>query len=369
MGSVSTYKRKEQQPNSPFETLPDDVIHLILNRVKDAKTLLRCLTLNKRFASIIPQTDAVSLPLYVSHRPNHNNNNNNHNGNNNNNFGRGNPVYLLKSVVSYLIAKFRRRNNRHNNRAGEDDYSVPDSLCQCAPKLLKPFRRIAHLHFELHTLGGAVDKEFLKWKAIYGSELKTCVVLCATSFRRFNVGESVPSEEEQPEDETVPPPPPPSVPTEEFKSRIMWTISCLISASARHFLLKQMLAEFPTLKTVTMSDARRQGRLSMAEDEIRDLRESLNEEGAMELSAERVVPDLRMRMWYVPELELPAARCMLKGATLLVIGPANSKGEMVPPADVGYDGDAAEKALFAEAQSEIVKMKKRSSYVMEMTSF
>ncbi|XP_057723358.1 F-box protein At5g46170-like [Arachis stenosperma] len=366
MGSVSTYKRKEPQPNSPFDTLPDDVIQLILNRVKDAKTLVRCLTLNKRFASIIPETDVVSLPLFVSQRPHHNNNQNN-NGNNNN-FSRGNPVNLVKSVVSYLIAKFRRRNNRHSNRGGEGDNSVPDSLCQCAPKLLKPFRRITHLHFELHTIGGTVDKEFLKWKAIYGSELKTCGVLCATSFRRSNDGESVPLKEQQQEDETVPHPPP-SVPTEEFKARIMWTISCLISASARHFLLKQMLAQFPTLKTATISDARRQGKLSMGEDEIRDLRESLKEEGATELTAERVVPDLRMRMWYAPELELPAARCVLKGATLLVIGPANSKEEMVPPADIGYDGDAAEQALFAEAQREIVKMKKRSCYVMEMTSF
>ena len=107
----------------------------------------------------------------------------------------------------------------------------------------------------------------------------------------------------------------------------------------------------------------------MVEDEIRDLRESLKQEGTMELSAERVVPDLRMRMWYVPELDLPAAGCVLKGATLLVIGPADGKGEMVPPSDGGYDGDAAEKAVFAEAEKEIVKMKKRSSYVMEMTSF
>ena len=90
------------------------------------------------------------------------------------------------------------------------------------------------------------------------------------------------------------PPLPPWVPNDEFKSRIMW----LIAASARHFLLKQMLAQFPTLKTVTIIDAKRQGRFSMVEDEIRDLRESLKQEGAMELSTERVVSDLRMRMWY-----------------------------------------------------------------------
>lgn len=63
----------------------------------------------------------------------------------------------------------------------------------------------------------------------------------------------------------------------------------------------------------------------------------------------------------------------MEGATLLVIGPADD--EVVSAAeeeevgiDGGFDGDAAEKAMYGEAEREIMKRKEKSSYVMEMTS-
>ena len=134
-----------------------------------------------------------------------------------------------------------------------------------------------------------------------------------------------------------------------------------------------MVLQFPTLKKVDITDSNRQGKFSMDEEDIVQLRDSLqgDENGtASLLTVERVVPDLRMKMWYVPELELPVSGCVLEGATLIVISPV---GEMtaaatkVGGADSGFDGDEAEMAVFEEAESEIVK--KKSSYVMEMTSF
>lgn len=138
--------------------------------------------------------------------------------------------------------------------------------------------------------------------------------------------------------------------------------------------MKQMLLQFPELRSIVISDPKRQGRFSMEEGEIRDLRDSLKRDCAAMMSPEtNVVPDLRMTMWYVPELELPVSGCVMEGATLLVIGPADE--EMVSGAeeevggDGGFDGDAAEKAMFGEAEREILKRKEKSSYVMEMTSF
>ena len=37
------------------------------------------------------------------------------------------------------------------------------------------------------------------------------------------------------------------------------------------------------------------------------------------VDSERVVPDLRMTMWYAPKLELPVSGCVLKGVMLIVI--------------------------------------------------
>ena len=96
----------------------------------------------------------------------------------------------------------------------------------------------------------------------------------------------------------------------------------------------------------------------MDEEEIVQLRESLNGDdsgAASSLTVERVVPDLRMKMWYVPELELPVSRCVLKGATLIVISPAGevtTAATKAGGADSGFDGDEAEMIVYEEAESE-----------------
>lgn len=131
-----------------------------------------------------------------------------------------------------------------------------------------------------------------------------------------------------------------------------------------------MLLKFPTLKRIVISDSNKQGMFRMEERELEELRDLLMEEdGAASFRPERrVVPDLRMRMWYEPELKLPESGCVMKGATMLVISPT---GEMMAApengGDGGFDGDEAERAVFGEAEREIAK--KKSSHVMEMTSF
>lgn len=100
--------------------------------------------------------------------------------------------------------------------------------------------------------------------------------------------------------------------------------SCLDAAYARYRFVKEMVAQFPSLKTVTITDAKREGRISMAEDEIRDLKESLKEEEEKE--CERVVPELLLKMWHTPLLELPVAECTWEEATLIVIGSMDGHG-------------------------------------------
>ena len=364
---ISMEISSDEQSYDYFDAIPNDLLLLIFNNVLDAKSLVRCLSVSKRFASIVPLTDTVSLHLFPSSpspRPRKPNN--------------GFLVNYFKPVVNFIITKPLQLLRRQHRPLPPSS----DSPCLCPHKLLHSFNHIKTLRLDLNTSSfspksnpgdGSPDHPFLKWKASFGGEFKTCVVLCATSFRRAESSSSsspnTDDSTEQPEASSSQP----LMPNEELKSRIMWMISCLIAASARHFLLKQTVLQFPMLKRVDITDSNKQGKFSMDEEDIVQLRDSLKGDdsgmGSL-LTVERMVPDLRMKMWYVPELELPVSRCVLKGATLIVISPA---GEVTAAAtkgggaDSGFDGDEAEMAVYEEAESEIVK--KKRSYVMEMTSF
>ena len=108
--------------------------------------------------------------------------------------------------------------------------------------------------------------EFLKWKATYGSELKTCTVLCAQGLCQLATNETSHAGTMRQ----------PLLLADEFKSPTLK--SCMTAASERHRLVKQVVALFPTLKMVTITDSNRQGRFYMAEGDVRDLRESLKRE-------------------------------------------------------------------------------------------
>lgn len=169
---------------------------------------------------------------------------------------------------------------------------------------------------------------------------------------------------------------------EELKRRIVWMISCLIAASARHYLLKRVVSDFPCLSNVVVSDRDKRGKVVIGGEEIAELRANSVSGGeggdswadvATESSLERsLIPDLGMKMWYVPRMVLPTCGWVMEGATLVVIRPLDHgmMGKGLDGGDcdlMGFDGDEEEREIFGEAVSEIVKTKK--TYVMEMTSF
>uniref|UniRef100_A0A5B7BXG8 F-box domain-containing protein n=1 Tax=Davidia involucrata TaxID=16924 RepID=A0A5B7BXG8_DAVIN len=356
-----------QEEEDQFDRLPDALVRLIFNKVRDAKSLCRCKSVSKRFASIIPEIDTVFLTItrrnpipinddHVKESADRNSKSSSH--------GLP-PRNFLKSLINKLITKPLRfilhvisPKSSSSSRFSEDE----NELSYHSPnEVLKNFNEIQSLQIELPAHGGEIGSNggdsLLKWKAEFGSELKSCLILGATSFHRDNNGEQrLEQEHEQFTDD-------------DLKLRVVWTLSCLIAASARHYFLQQVVSDHhEMLRSVVVTDASKQGRLCMREEQIEELRSS---SAKLESSERSRVPALKMKLWYVPVLELPASGCVMKGATLVVIRPVDG-----PPATIksdnddllrgAFDGEEEDKAL-GEAVREM--MKKKNTYTLEMNSF
>ncbi|XP_030458760.1 F-box protein At4g18380-like [Syzygium oleosum] len=376
--------------------IPDDLLLHILGRVHDARSLARCLAVSRRFSSLVPLVPTVSLsfPSRLLRRASS---------------GRWRPR-SSGSYLSRLLDKFVRSPLRSLCRVvspklascsgggdGGDDCDCDNGSRPTPGEVLKPFKGIESLRVELPSCVDAVGlngkRTVLRWTARFGGEMESCVVLGANSLRRRDAAAAADAssgEEGAPEPSPravgeVELEPAPVIAEEELKLRVVWIISCLIAASARHYLLKQIVADHPMLKSVSIVDSDKQGKVGMREEEIAEMRRSLDSAPAAAdddaAAAERIrVPDLRMKLWYAPELELPESGYVMRGATMVLIAPASKAGGEQGKAKEGGDlgdaaaksasfegGDGEEEAAFGEAVREMRKMKK--TYVLEMNSF
>ncbi|XVF04815.1 hypothetical protein REPUB_Repub05bG0117900 [Reevesia pubescens] len=347
---------KTEEDLHNFDCLPDPLLLLIFNKLQDAKSLTNCLLVSKRFSSLIPFTNTIfiSIPPLPSKQ---------------------------KTAASYLLNTLRLIFLKplscfHQIMAPESSTrSFDTSYCQ-PNRVLKNFKEMKSLHLELpshgdHDLGSGSGASFLKWKAEFGSNLKTCIILGATSFQTSNKFSSSSFCLQQKDQECMEE----ILTDDELKLRVIWTISCLIVASTRHHLFKQILADhpIPMLERVLISDANNQGKFYMGKEELFDMRSSMmnsEQETLMESSSlERTrVPELSMKLWYLPMLELPESGYVMRGATLVLIKPVDgmvekrNSGLMVGSLDLESDGQP-----FSEAVREMIKVKK--SYLMTMSSF
>jgi hypothetical protein len=99
----------------------------------------------------------------------------------------------------------------------------------------------------------------------------------------------------------------------------VWTISSLIAASTRHYLLWSIIDDHPTLRSLVLADADGQGMLSMGMEQLKEFRE--NQLPASACSNRTQVPACSMKLKYAPYLELPGGLA-LQGTTLVVIKPS-----------------------------------------------
>ncbi|KAK4763580.1 hypothetical protein SAY87_013018 [Trapa incisa] len=357
-----------------FDRLPDELLLLILNRVRDAKSLTRCLAVSKRFGLLVLHADAVFLP--VQRRP-----------------ASPAPKRGLEFPLNFLAktARFIRRiitSKMESSGCCEDECSYYDPQ-----EILKPFTEIHSLDIEVPMCGRGVglknsDGFLLKWAADFGTSLNSCTILGANSLefmgRRHESSE--PQEEEKAESSE----PTAILSEKELNLRVVWIISCLIAAASRHALLKDLIEENTKLEEVEISDAAKQGKLWMGKEQVDEVRKSAKigtKSGSESMPLERsVVPELKMKLWFVPQMKLPETGYVMNGATLVLIRPAkDTKHQSIKDEEDSYvhdwfgegrreedGGDNRDRdRAFSEAMREMRKIMKgkRNFTTMEMNSF
>lgn len=369
-----------------FDRLPDSLLLLIFNKIGDVKALGRCCVVSRRFHSLVPQVENVVVrvdcvisdddasaaassadesrsPLASLVRVIF-----------------GNIFKPLKALGQLLGSK---RSGPSSSSAlsvgngGDDEEGEQGGVTHHSPtQVLKNFNEIKFLRIELPSGElGIDDGVLLKWRADFGSTLDNCVILGASSviyspkagqlsengvngdaIALSNGGNGVVDDNGSiPESFSM---------NGGLKLRVVWTISSLIAASARHYLLQPIIAEHQTLDTLILTDADGQGVLCMNRDQLEELR--VKPLSASSASKRTLVPALNMRLWYAPHLELPNG-VVLKGATLVAIRPSEQSGvgakkEM---SDLSWVSTAFEEPYGTAAKMLV----KRRTYCLEMNSF
>ncbi|KAL1555209.1 F-box protein-like protein [Salvia divinorum] len=339
-----------------FDCLPDDVVLLIFGKLQDAKSLCLSMSTCKRFRSIAPHVDRVFLPIPQKKSDAKESDQKN---------SFKNLVIRALTKPFHLISQLIK----FKPKPEETDldfysYYVPNEI-------LKNFQGIRGLHLRLPCHGnqkqnpsknGKNSTTLLKWRAEFGRELHSCVILGAKSWAE--------KEKEEPNEEASR-----VMADEELKLRIVWTISCLIAASARHYLMQETVKGLKMIENVVVSDESDQGRLCMNKEQIEEIRQCSKGKGDELVESRSRVPALRMKMWYLDRLEVAGSAKVMEGATLVVIKPAGgaedeskkgsrSDAEMVADA---FGPEEGEGKVLAEAVRKLMVAKK--CYVLEMNSF
>ncbi|KAF6147751.1 hypothetical protein GIB67_006724 [Kingdonia uniflora] len=347
---ANLYPDPDPDPDQ-FDQIPDSLLLIILNNLSDIRSLGRCSVVSKRFNSLVPLVEDVYIkidkvvtidaenPYSISHKPR-------------------SYFYNLLKLFFTILKPFHNIHNTNNSnktllpQVSQHTSHTPDQV-------LKNFHQVRNLWIELPSGDvGTEDGVLLKWKAEFGSTLQKCVILGGTQIDKKLVSDQGSGSTE--DNGSIP---------ESFytngglKLRVVWTISSLIAASTRHYLLQSIIKEHPTLQTVVLTDADGQGTLSMGDEQLKDFREKPLAASAS--SRRTQVPASNMKLRYAPYLELPEGMGM-RGATLVAIKPSGEAGLGETKKEV----ESFVSGAFDEPFKAVVKtLVKRRTYLLEMNGF
>jgi hypothetical protein len=385
-----------------FERLHDAVLLDVLNRIGDVKALGRCALVSRRFHALVPLVDSVFVRVdcVIPDDPPPSSSSSSSSSSAAPGTpprqapapaarGRGalahiarvllggiaRPIHALGQILSPAAAAVSRRSEA---LPASPRAPVADVSHHSPSEVLRSFKELRRLHIELPTGElGIDDGVLLKWKADFGSTLVSCVILGASS-----ISSKPPTGYTQAESETAAAATPDtSRETEEpgslpdslytnggLKLRVVWTISSLIAASARHYLLQPIICNHELLESLDLTDADGQGVLTMDKRQLQELRvRPVFPSGS---SHRTLMPALSMRLHYAPLIELPGGT-LLKGATLVAIKPSeDALREGQGAGAAGPVGTCWISEAFEEPYRTAAKvLLKRRAYCLEMNSF
>ncbi|XVF27297.1 hypothetical protein REPUB_Repub14bG0094700 [Reevesia pubescens] len=389
--------RIHPEPIDHFDRLPDSLLLLVFNKIGDVKALGRCCVVSRRFHSLVPQVENVVVRVDCVISDDECSSSSSSSDKSRaagpfSNLFRLVFVGIVKpfqALSQFLGPKRPTLNETLNNPSsssslsvgpgGDDDGEMDQSrVTHHSPtQVLRNFNEIRFLRIELPSGElGIDDGVLLKWRADFGSTLDNCVILGAASVINnvhlqvsengndgfcINNNISNGSIVGNGGDDNG------SIPESFYtngglKLRVVWTISSLIAASARHYLLQPIIAEHKTLDSLVLTDADGQGVLCMNRDQLEELR--VKPLSASSASKRTLVPALNMRLWYAPHLELSDG-VVLKGATLVAIRPSELSASKKEVSDASWLSTAFEEPYGSAAKMLV----KRRTYCLEMNSF
>ncbi|KAJ6804692.1 F-box protein-like [Iris pallida] len=343
-----------QIPHDDFDSLPDSLVLLILNKLADVRSLGRCSAVSRRFNTLVPLVHDVYVKIdhvvTVDGDPDDASNS-----------ASPKPYNLFSQFIKLMIfTLFKPFNNHHNNSSGNKPL-FPQLAHHSPAQVLKNFTQVRSLTIELPAGDvGTEEGVLLKWRAEFGSTLQSCVILGGTWIdRKPASSDQEPSSEESG-----------SIPESFYsngglKLRVVWTISSLIAASTRHHLLRPIIKDHPTLRSLVLTDADGQGTLVMGVEQLKEFREKPL---AASASSNRTqVPASNMKLRYASYLELPDG-AGIQGATLVAIKPSceGSNGSHTCRKETESFVSGAFDGPYMAAVKALVR---RRTYLLEMNGF
>ncbi|KAI3939426.1 hypothetical protein MKW98_022294 [Papaver atlanticum] len=336
-----------------FDRLPDSLLLIVFNQIGDVKALGRCCVVSRRFHELVPQIDNVVVRVDCVISDDDASATAASSDKTRSVFsnlirlvfgGIFKPLQALgqflgprkssssSSSSSSSISGGVGGNGGNGTLINDDEEMESGGVTHHSPtQVLKNFNEIRRLRIELPSGElGIDDGVLLKWRADFGSTLDNCLILGASSIidppkpasafsllqeNLLHGGAAAAAAAAIEDDGSIP---------ESFytngglKLRVVWTISSLIAASARHYLLQPIIDDHQTLDSLILTDSDGQGVLCMNKEQLEELR--VKPLSASTASKRTLVPALNMRLWYAPQLELPDGS-VLKGATLVAIRP------------------------------------------------
>ncbi|RVW56260.1 F-box protein [Vitis vinifera] len=296
-----------QMSEDSFDRLPDPLILVIFNSVADIKTLIRCRAVSKRFNSLVPQAETLVLKV--------------------------DRVISTDSDGSFFLSFLKSIFRSLHHIISPKSLPIQPRPHNSPTQILRGFDRIRNLEIELPGGDLCLEKgAVLKWKAEFGRRLKSCVIM---GYRGLGEGEELDFGGDM---------------DGGLKVRVVWTISALIAASARHYLLKELIREHRELERLVLRDRDGEGTVVMDREALRECRDG---EGEEEQEEEAVEPGERIRV-----------EQRMGGATLVVVTPTKD-GRKTGTEEAGLVCDAFE-GMFGEAARTLLKTR---TYLLEMNSF
>ncbi|KAJ4836967.1 hypothetical protein Tsubulata_010015 [Turnera subulata] len=113
-----------------------------------------------------------------------------------------------------------------------------------------------------------------------------------------------------------------------LKTRVVWTISALITPLARHYLLNDDVRDHVEMERHVLGNREGERTVVMEREGLQECREQAQGRGEWEVeevSRRTMVPSVRMRMRHERRLELRGGE-WVEGATLVVVKPCRKDG-------------------------------------------